>query len=141
LGSARRISYQEAKAILEELTKGANLVRPKAEGPLSTNAIREILLCIGRRSGLRHATPHMFRHSFATHLLDHGADLTVVQALLGHAFLQTTAIYASVSRERLLKTFDRCHPAGKVNDRGSEPSKEQVLRDEHDSEASRQVQG
>jgi site-specific recombinase XerD len=141
LGSARRISYQDAKARLEELAKDANLVRPKTEGPLSTNAIRTTLLRIAHRSGLRHITPHMFRHSFATHLVENGADLTVVQALLGHAFLQTTAIYASVSRARLLKTFDRCHPAGTVNDKGPQPSKGQVLRDEHDSEALRQDQG
>jgi site-specific recombinase XerD len=124
LGSARRMSYQEAMTALEDLTKGANLVRPKNEGPLSTNAIRTTLHRIGRRSGLRRATPHMFRHSFATHLLDHGADLMVVQELLGHAFVQTTANYATVSRNRLLSTFNRCHPAGNAGRKAPQPSKE-----------------
>lgn len=141
LGSARRISYRDAKAALENLTKGANLVRPKCEGSLSTNAIRTTLHRIGSRSGLRRATPHMFRHSFATHLLDHGADLMVVQALLGHAFVQTTANYARVSRTRLLSTFDRCHPAGNVTRGAPKPSGEQVLRDEDDRETSRKDQG
>lgn len=112
------IVSSELKAALAEYSRdrssGTNqpsfFVNPKSGRRLTEDAIRRIVHRLARTAGLGRITPHMFRHTFATLLLERGADLRVIQRLLGHSSIVTTTIYAQVSERSQRKVMASANP-------------------------------
>lgn len=85
-------------------------------GRLSRQGAWMVVRRAGERAGLGdRLTPHVLRHSCATHMLDHGADLRVVQEMLGHASISTTQVYTKVSQERLWQVYREAHPRARAS--------------------------
>lgn len=109
----RNLSRQEARAELRKITKNINLSRPLTNSPKSTDCIRTAIKAMAAIAGIPWANPSMIRHTFATHMLDHDANLRAIQELMGHVSIRSTEIYTHVSVRHLRKAYERCHPRGK----------------------------
>ena len=129
-GSRERIVPFNNKAG-EELARYLNEARPglikdkisdfifinKNGGSLSRQGLWKVIRGYGMKAGFSGTlTPHMLRHSFATHLLEQGADLRSIQMMLGHSNISTTEIYTFVAKERVKRIYDKLHPRSDEED-------------------------
>lgn len=114
LGNPARLSYAAARRKFNKYLRDnkIDLERPKPDRPMTRSTLGRIVQDIGRRADLGVVNPHMLRHSFATHMLERGADIRAIQELLGHAYLTSTQVYTRVSNNAVAATFRRCHPRG-----------------------------
>lgn len=108
----RRYLAEARPALLNGKVSDALFVTARGDG-MTRQAFWHLIKRYATHAGIaKHLSPHTLRHAFATHLLNHGADLRVVQMLLGHADISTTQIYTHVARERLKSLHARHHPRG-----------------------------
>lgn len=97
----------------ESLPPGEWVFPGQKDGPLTVRTVHRVVLRAAKKTGILQVTPHVLRHSFATHLLEGGISLRVLQELLGHESLLTTQHYLAVSGEHLRQSYISAHPRAK----------------------------
>ena len=107
-----KMTEQQALTKFRHLVPQSKLQRPMKDRALCTQAVNRVIQKAALKAKLGRVTAHMIRHSFATHLLDHGADIRLIQELLGHSSLVTTQAYARVSKKAIAGAFSKYHPRG-----------------------------
>ena len=105
--------YQAARRVMLAGRESPRLFVGYLGRPLTRQNVWVMLKRAASKAGVEGVTPHVLRHSFATHLLEHGADTRSVQAMLGHSDLATTQIYTHVTSERIRSVYERHHPRSK----------------------------
>jgi site-specific recombinase XerD len=115
LGKVEQLPYEKARRMHRELLARYNLIRPHKNCPLSKLAVQAAIRRIAHRAGLKRVSPHTLRRTFATHLHDHGAGIEVIQALMGHVWIQTTTKYIRISTDRLVNTVEQFHPGAQTD--------------------------
>jgi site-specific recombinase XerD len=110
----KQMNYQEAWAHFSRLGERERPQRPLGTRPLCPGAIQKTIQQLGLRAGVR-VNPRNLRHTFATHLLENGADIRVVQELMGHRNIGSTQVYTRVSKSLVQGTFDQCNPRGRLD--------------------------
>lgn len=110
LGKVATVSRAHAWYKFNKRVSPNALSRPSLFAPLCTAAVSQVIQNAARSAGLGRVTAHMIRHSFATHLLNHGANLRHIQQLLGHAWIGSTQIYTRALVREVASTYRQCHP-------------------------------
>ncbi|MBV8856774.1 MAG: site-specific tyrosine recombinase XerD [Acidobacteria bacterium] len=107
------LRYEAARRVLLAGREAPQLFVGYLGRPLTRQNVWALLKRAAEKAGIDGVTPHVLRHSFATHLLEHGADTRSVQAMLGHSDLATTQIYTHVTSERIRSVYEKHHPRAK----------------------------